>query len=418
MSNQSSLGYISANSPLFTRLYDTDYQYFNQLDSPVLSIFDHSVLNSLKSDVSHPYWNSQAVALISDGLTGPVGSTGSTGPIGPTGPSGMNGMTGDNPSIIDQISVFGNTTGDYIKDSRIYLQYDDITGKLNITDNIITSTDNDGCLIIGLQSCNNVTRMAGVTIVTPYSCANVTEIYDSTLIGTSILYNGANGVINDTIAIGVGYGSSGNLIPASAQQNCCVGNSCLFECTSGNQNSCFGNQSGNHLTSGAGNCCFGYTSGSSLTTGSGNIYINNVGVNTENDTIRIGTSQTKNYQSGIRGITTVNNDAIPVLVSSDGQLGTVSSSRKTKDNIKNITNSNIIYDMIPKQFNYIGQDKIRYGLIAEDIEKLGFDEMCIYQPNKETGERELLTLDYSILPIMLLKEVQKLKQQINDLQNN
>jgi hypothetical protein len=42
------------------------------------------------------------------------------------------------------------------------------------------------------------------------------------------------------------------------------------------------------------------------------------------------------FIGNIRGVTTVNNDAIPVLIDSAGQLGTASSSRRFKKEIKPI----------------------------------------------------------------------------------
>jgi hypothetical protein len=60
----------------------------------------------------------------------------------------------------------------------------------------------------------------------------------------------------------------------------------------------------------------GFDAGSNLTSGSNNIYLGSLGVATESNTIRISTSgvQTSAFIRGIRGVTTGNNDAIPVLI--------------------------------------------------------------------------------------------------------
>jgi hypothetical protein len=71
--------------------------------------------------------------------------------------------------------------------------------------------------------------------------------------------------------------------------------------------------------------------------------------------------------------------------------------------------SSLIDKLRPVTFNYIGQQKRSLGLIAEEVEEV-YREMCIYD-----GE-ELLTVDYSRLTIMLLKEVQELKRQLAALQ--
>jgi hypothetical protein len=63
----------------------------------------------------------------------------------------------------------------------------------------------------------------------------------------------------------------------------------------------------------------------------------------------------------------------------------------------------------PVSFNYIGQEKISLGLIAKEVEAI-YPEMCVYDGD------ELLTVDYARLTIMLLKEVQDLKQMVKSLQ--
>jgi trimeric autotransporter adhesin len=65
-----------------------------------------------------------------------------------------------------------------------------------------------------------------------------------------------------------------------------------------------------------------------------NIEIGNRGEEQDSDTIRIGSSQTRTFVAGIRGKTTGNANAVPVVIDSFGQLGTVSSSRRFKNEIK------------------------------------------------------------------------------------
>ncbi len=66
-----------------------------------------------------------------------------------------------------------------------------------------------------------------------------------------------------------------------------------------------------------------------MTSGSNNILIGHVGQASDAAVTRLGTpgTQTKAYVAGVRGVTTAT-AAIPVLVGTDGQLGTVSSSRR------------------------------------------------------------------------------------------
>ena len=123
----------------------------------------------------------------------------------------------------------------------------------------------------------------------------------------------------------------------------------------------------------------------------------------------------KSFIQGIRGITTVNANAIAVLIDSAGQLGTVSSSIRHKENVKDISDmSDIISKLRPVEFNY-KQHKatdIQYGLIAEEVEPI-WPEMLVY--DKE-GQPE--TLKYQYLPIILLKEIQKLTKRIEELEKH
>ncbi len=82
--------------------------------------------------------------------------------------------------------------------------------------------------------------------------------------------------------------------------------------------------------------------------------------------------QTKAFVAGIRGVTTENNDAVPVLIDSAGQLGTVSSSRRYKTEINPIEKaSESILALQPVSFRYkVHKDTTRnFGLIAEDVAK-------------------------------------------------
>ena len=56
-----------------------------------------------------------------------------------------------------------------------------------------------------------------------------------------------------------------------------------------------------------------------------------------NGTIRIGNLFTQtSFLGGVSGVTTGNTDAVPVFIDSTGQLGTVSSSRRFKEDIQDM----------------------------------------------------------------------------------
>jgi hypothetical protein len=90
----------------------------------------------------------------------------------------------------------------------------------------------------------------------------------------------------------------------------------------------------------------------------------------ESGTIRIGRPQIRAFIAGIRGATTGMPDAVPVLIDSAGQLGTESSSRRFKKEIKPMDKvSEAILALKPVAFQY-KTDKTstpQFGLIAEQV---------------------------------------------------
>ena len=130
------------------------------------------------------------------------------------------------------------------------------------------------------------------------------------------------------------------------------------------------------------------------------------------NTIQIGTQA--NIQcsiGGIFGITTGMNNAVPVLIDSTGQLGTISSSRKYKDNITDMDSSisSKILKLRPVTFTYkkhASQEGIHYGLIAEEVEEV-IPNLVIYDANKEPQ-----TVKYHELPILLLAHIQTLDAEV------
>ena len=163
-----------------------------------------------------------------------------------------------------------------------------------------------------------------------------------------------------------------------------------------------------HNTSGTRNIALGVNAGLSLTTGDNNIEIANAGVAGESSTIRIGNSnidgQNRAFIVGIRGVTTGNADAVPVVIDSDGQLGTVSSSRRFKKEIKPMEQaSEAILSLKPVTFHY-KSDKTgtsQFGLIAEEVAKVSPD-LVVRDKNGE-----IYTVRYDAVNAMLLNEFLK-----------
>jgi Phage spike trimer len=85
----------------------------------------------------------------------------------------------------------------------------------------------------------------------------------------------------------------------------------------------------------------------------------------------------------------------PLLINNSGQLGTVSSTLKSKENIMDIEH-NPILEFNAKKFNFIGDKETQYGFIAEEVEP-HLPESIIYETKKD--EQGKMVLDENGLPV-------------------
>ena len=160
-------------------------------------------------------------------------------------------------------------------------------------------------------------------------------------------------------------------------------------------------------TTGTNNVAVGFQAGNSLTTGSNNIVIGAgvLGKAGEANTTRIGkTTQAKTFIGGIYNKTVAS--GVGVIVNSSGQLGTVQSSARYKDDIKPMNKaSEAILALKPVTFRYKEQldpDHIpQFGLIAEEVEKIDPDLVARDEEGKVT------TVRYEAVNAMLLNEFLK-----------
>ena len=163
---------------------------------------------------------------------------------------------------------------------------------------------------------------------------------------------------------------------------------------------------------GSSNTALGFLAGLALTTGDNNIDIGNQGFASESATIRIGASgnQTKTFIAGIRGVTTVN-AAIPVVIDTVGQLGTMSSSRRFKKEIKPMDQaSGAILGLKPVTFHYKSDtgSTPQFGLIAEEVAAVNPDLVV----RDENGE--IYTVRYDAVNAMLLNEFLKEHREVEE----
>jgi hypothetical protein len=252
---------------------------------------------------------------------------------------------------------------------------------------------------------------------------------------------------------GVGYGAIGgggcfvgNPGCTSGSNNTAVGNDALSDDTTGGNNTATGHQALFVTTTGSDNAAFGqfalhanvtgsnnaavghqalYSSGGNSNiaigneagfniTGSGNIDIGNAGGASDSGAIRIGCyvdcsdysmgTQTTAFIAGIYG---VNAGGIPVYINSSGQLGTVSSSRRYKEDIQDMADaSSGLMRLRPVTFRYKkpfsdGSQPMQYGLIAEEVAEVYPDLVA------RSADGQIETVKYQLLDPMLLNELQK-----------
>jgi Chaperone of endosialidase len=159
----------------------------------------------------------------------------------------------------------------------------------------------------------------------------------------------------------------------------------------------------------------GAFAGHDLTTGDQNIVIGNPNaVAGESNTMRTGgSSQTRAFIASIRAVATGNADAIAVLIDSDGQLGTLSSSRRFKKEIKPMDKaSEAILGLKPVTFHYKsdGIATPQFGLIAEEVAEANPDLVV----RDEKGE--IYSVRYEAVNAMLLNEFLKEHRKVEKLE--
>ena len=193
-----------------------------------------------------------------------------------------------------------------------------------------------------------------------------------------------------------------------------------------------GGGAGNNLALGLGalanwnggtdNTAIGFNAASGVSgANSNNIHLGSAGFSSDSNTIRLGNpgTQTSFFAAGVRSIPTGNDNAIDLIVDSAGQLGTLSSSRRFKEDIRDMgaLSSDLSMDLLrlrPVTFRYKkpfddGTKPIQYGLIAEDVAKV-FPDLVAH-----SADGLIETVKYQLLAPMLLDGVQLQQAEIRRL---
>ena len=189
----------------------------------------------------------------------------------------------------------------------------------------------------------------------------------------------------------------------------------------GNNNTACGYGALVNSTSGNNDIALGFSAGMNLFSGDNNdIEIGNPGVVGDNNVIRIGASgtQSSTFIAGISGVTV--GGGAPVYITSSGQLGTSTSSRRFKQDIQSMGDaSDLILSLRPVTFRYRPdldpEGTPQFGLIAEEVNDI--DPALVLRDQKD----QIYTVRYEAINAMLLNEFlkqhRKVEQQEAEIQS-
>jgi hypothetical protein len=211
----------------------------------------------------------------------------------------------------------------------------------------------------------------------------------------------------------------GALLDNGGDGNTATGDKALFSNTIGNNNTANGFEALFNNHTGERNTAIGFHALENNNSGSFNVALGagaGSGVITADDVICIGRGgagvnvSNTCFIGNIRGVTTQNGNALPVVIDGAGQLGTMSSSKRFKKEIKPMENaSDSLLRLQPVTFHYKsdGTNRPEFGLIAEDVAKVNPDLVV----RDESGE--IYTVRYDAVNAMLLNEFLKARRQID-----
>ena len=208
---------------------------------------------------------------------------------------------------------------------------------------------------------------------------------------------GAATLIGNTADANTATGAGALFNTSTGGNNTANGAFALFDNLQAGGNTAIGSHALLSNTTGSNNVALGSGAGASATTGSNNVY---VGAGMQ------GAAGESNacYIKSIFHQTSAN--GVPILINSNNKLGTTTSSKRFKEDIKSMdTTSEALFLLEPVTFRYkqdIDPDRRRqFGLVAEDVEKVNPDLVVRDKDGKP------YTVRYEQVNAMLLNEFLK-----------
>jgi hypothetical protein len=319
----------------------------------------------------------------------------------------INNTTWSYNTASGQQALYSNTTGNTNTASGQGALTDNTTGSQNTASGaeaLFSNTTGSDNTATGYEALESSTTASGNTATGFDALVANTTAGGNTATGYEALFSNTTGGNNTASGSNVLFSNT------KGSGNTASGASALYSATTGNNSTAIGFEALTSNTTGSNNIAIGYIAALNVSGGnSNNIHIGNSGASGDNGVIRIGAdgNQTSFFAAGVYGVTTGDKDAIPVLIDSKNQLGTVSSSRRYKEEIQDMGNaSEGLMRLRPVTFRYKkpfddGSKPIQYGLIAEEVAEVYPDLVA------RSADGQIETVKYQLLDPMLLNEVQR-----------
>jgi len=306
----------------------------------------------------------------------------------------QNTATGLRALSSDTNGGFNTATGVFSLFSNINGFFNSATGAYSLANNIsgIHNTAN-GYAALYRNTADNNTATGFAALY-----RNTTGV-SNTAVGSGALSSNTDGGVND--AFGVNALSS----HTTGSFNTAIGANALLFDTIGQANVAVGNSALQNSTGPGGNIALGASAGVNVNTASDVICIGAPGDDVDNSC----------YIGQIFGQSVALGSGTPVLVDSDGKLGTVLSSRRFKHDIKPMDKaSEAILALKPVTFHYKSDTKgtPQFGLIAEEVAEVNPDLAV------RDKKGEILSVRYDQINAMLLNEFLKEHKRVEQLKSD
>jgi hypothetical protein len=311
--------------------------------------------------------------------------------------------TGDFNTASGVSALRGNTTGDFNTASGVNALTSNTSGGSNTADGVNalrTNTTGNNNTALGMNALFNNDTGGSNTGIGKSALSNNTTGIENTATGESALSNSTTGDRN------VAVGADALLSNTAGSFNLAAGFNALGDNKTGSSNVGVGPQALAGNVGGRNNTAVGALAGIN-STGDFNVYVGAgmIGVAGENSTTRI-----RNIYSSVAS-------GRAVYVNSDNKIGTLSSSRRYKDEIKPMDKaSETLFALRPVTFRYKkevdSERALSFGLIAEEVAEISPELIT----RDDQGNPQ--SVRYEAVNAMLLNEFLKEHRTVQELRSN